>query len=106
MQLGDGYEWFLALLGDLRLRWQLLRARNIDVLGRPLWLLPDEISAVASARGAAFLAGLASGIYSSAEDTLPLTPEPRRSIGPGDADYEGAYVRYKELYPMLYVEPG
>jgi xylulokinase len=39
--------------------WRQLLA---DVLARPLWLLPDEISAVASARGAAFLAGLASGV--------------------------------------------
>ena len=31
--------------------WRQLLA---DVLGRPLWLLPDEISTVASARGAAF----------------------------------------------------
>ena len=52
----------------------------------------------------AFLAGLASGVYSSAEDTLPLTPEPERSISPGDTDYEAAYERYKELYPMLYGE--
>ena len=67
-----------------------------------MWLLPDEISAVESARGAAFLAGLASGVYSSAEDTLPLTPEPERSISPGNTDYEPAYERYKELYPSLY----
>ena len=31
--------------------WRQLLA---DVLGRPLWLLPDEVSAVASARGARF----------------------------------------------------
>jgi xylulokinase len=72
------------------------------VLGRPLWLLPDEISAVASARGAAFLAGLASGVYSSAEDTLSLTPDPERSMLPGDTDYEAAYERYKYLYPKLH----
>ena len=72
------------------------------MLGHPLRLLPDEISSVASARGAAFLAGLASGVYSSAEDTLRLTPEPERSISPSDADYEAAYQRYKELYPRLY----
>ena len=73
-----------------------------DVLRRPLWLLPDGISAVASARGAAFLAGLASGVYREAGDTLPLTPEPERSIEPGEADYEAAYTRYMELYPRLY----
>ena len=79
--------------------WKQLLA---DVLGRPLWLLPDEISAVASARGAAFLAGLASGVYSSAEDTFSLSPVPERSIRPGDTDYEAAYERYKDLYPKLY----
>jgi xylulokinase len=83
--------------------WRQLLA---DVLGRPLWLLPDEISAVASARGAAFLAGLASGVYPSSEDTLPLTPEPERSVSPVDTDYEASYERYKELYPLLYGESG
>jgi xylulokinase len=79
--------------------WRQLLA---DVLARPLWLLPDEISAVASARGAAFLAGLASGVYPEAGDTLPLTPDPEYSIMPGEADYEAAYARYIELYPRLY----
>jgi xylulokinase len=79
--------------------WRQLLA---DVLGRPLWLLPDEISAVASARGAAFLAGLASGVYQTAADTLALTPEPERSIRPGETDYEAAYAHYLELYPRLY----
>ena len=79
--------------------WRQLLA---DVLGRPLWLLPDEISAVASARGAAFLAGLASGVYPAAGETLSLTPEPERSIWPGKVDYEAAYARYRELYPKLY----
>ena len=79
--------------------WRQLLA---DVLGRPLWLLPDEISALASARGAAFLAGLASGVYPAAGDTLSLTPGPERSIRPGEADYEAAYARYTELYPRLY----
>jgi xylulokinase len=87
--------------GSAREPWRQLLA---DVLGRPLWLLPDEISSVASARGAALLAGLASGVYPAAEDTLSLTPEPERSISPGEAseDYEAAYERYRELYPRLY----
>ena len=79
--------------------WRQLLA---DVLGRPLWPLPDEISSVASARGAALLAGLASGAYPAAKATLPLTPEPKNSIKPGEADYEAAYERYKELYPRLH----
>jgi xylulokinase len=79
--------------------WRQLLA---DVLGRPLWLLPDEISSVASARGAAFLAGLASNVYPAAEDTLYLTPEPENQVRPGEAAYEAAYERYKELYPRLY----
>jgi xylulokinase len=79
--------------------WRQLLA---DVLGRPLWLLPDEVSSVASARGAAFLAGIASGVYTAAEDTLSLTPEPEHCIRPGEADYGAAYERYKELYPSLH----
>jgi xylulokinase len=79
--------------------WRQLLA---DVLGRPLRLLPDEISSVASARGAAFLAGLASGVYPTAEDTFPLTPEPESPIKPGETSYEPAYNRYKQLYPRLY----
>jgi xylulokinase len=81
--------------------WRRLLA---DVLGRPLLLLPDEISSVASARGAAFLAGLASGVYPSPEDTLPLTPEPESVVQPGEPAYETAYERYKKLYPKLYAE--
>ncbi len=81
--------------------WRQLLA---DVLDRPLWLLPDEISSVASARGAALLAGLASGVYPAAEDTPSLMPETERSISPGEAgeDYAAAYERYRELYPRLY----
>jgi xylulokinase len=79
--------------------WRQLLA---DVLGRPLWLLPDEISSVASARGAAFLAGLACGVYPAAQDTLPLTPEPENPILPGATAYEAAYENYIELYPRLY----
>ena len=79
--------------------WRQLLA---DVFGRPLRLLPDEISSVASSRGAAFLAGLASGVYPTAEDTIPLTPEPQSLIRPGETSYDPAYKRYKQLYPRLY----
>ena len=73
------------------------------MLGRPLRVLPGAVGAVASARGAAFLAGTASGVYRSQEDVLALAPDPDRSVQPGDAsDYEAAYARYRELYPGLY----
>ena len=80
--------------------WRQLLA---DVLGRPLRLLPEEISSVASARGAALLAGLASGVYAAAGDTLRLTPEPEETVTPGETveDYGAAYERYRELYPRL-----
>jgi len=79
--------------------WQQLLA---DVLGRPLRLLPEGVAPVASARGAALLAGLASGVYRSAEDTL--APEPGRPVHPGEAapDYEEPYARYRRLYPRLH----
>jgi xylulokinase len=80
--------------------WRQLLA---DVLGRPLQLLPDAVTSVASARGAALLAGVASGAYRTVEDTLPLAPDPDQKIQPGEASaaYEGAYTRYLELYPRL-----
>ena len=79
--------------------WRQLLA---DVLGRPLRLLPDEITPVASARGAALLAGLASGAYDTPGDTL--APEPGPSVEPGEETpaYDEAYARYRELYPRLY----
>ncbi len=81
--------------------WRQLLA---DVLGRPLRLLPEGVSPVASARGAALLAGLACGAYRDAEDTLGLAPEPGRTVHPGETalDYEEPYVRYKQLYPRLH----
>ena len=78
--------------------WRRLLA---DVLGRPLRPLPDAVASVASARGAALLAGVASGIYRTAEDIL--APDPERVIRQkGDRDYEAAYARYRELYPRLH----
>ena len=81
--------------------WRQLLA---DVLGRPLRLLPEGVAPVASARGAALLAGLACGAYGKAEDTLGLTPEPGRSVHPGETapDYDEPYARYRQLYPRLH----
>jgi xylulokinase len=80
--------------------WRRLLA---DVLCRPLRLLPDAVAPVASARGAALLAGVACGVYLTAEDSLMLAPDPDRVIRPGEAGaaYEAAYARYQELYPRL-----
>lgn len=85
--------------GTLKTSWQQLLA---DVLGRPLRLLSPSVASVASARGAALLAGLASGVYTSVEETLILAPEARRTVLPQNpARYEAAYARYRELYPRL-----
>jgi xylulokinase len=66
-------------------------------------MLPDDVAPVASARGAALLAGVASGIYPTAQETLKLAPEPDRTIEPGKekTSYEAAYERYAQLYPRL-----
>ncbi|HEV2094833.1 MAG TPA: FGGY family carbohydrate kinase [Rubrobacter sp.] len=80
--------------------WRRLLA---DVLGRPLHLLPDSVAPVASARGAALLAGLASGVYRTTGDALDLAPETVRTVQPGEQVplYEAAYERYLELYLRL-----
>jgi xylulokinase len=76
--------------------WRKLLA---DVLGRPLRPLPDAIASVASARGAALLAGVAAGVYPAAGETL--APDPDMAIRPDSAAYEAVYARYRELYPRL-----
>jgi len=94
-------ELRLAGGGSVEERWRQLLA---DVLGRPLRVLPGAIAAVASARGAGLLAGVASSVYRSQEDLLALAPDPDRYIRPGDASgaYEAAYSRYQNLYSGLY----
>jgi xylulokinase len=94
-------ELRLAGGGTAEKPWQQLLA---DVLGRPLRVLPGAVAAVASARGAALLAGSASSVYKSWEDVLALAPAPGLSVLPGCASgaYDMAYVRYQELYPRLY----
>lgn len=93
-------ELRLAGGGATKEPWRRLLA---DVLDRPLRLLPGDVAANASARGAALLAGVAAGVYASVEDTLSLAPEPERTIHPGkeSSAYEAAYARYRELYPRL-----
>jgi xylulokinase len=94
-------ELRLAGGGTAEKPWQQLLA---DVLGRPLRVLPGAVAAVASARGAALLAGSASSVYKSWEDGLALAPAPGLSVLPGGASgaYDMAYARYQELYPRLY----
>ncbi len=86
--------------GDSGEPWRQLLA---DVLARPLRLLPENVAPVASARGAALLAGLATGVYGRAEDTLRLAPDTGETVRPGEQKplYEAAYERYRELYPRL-----
>src|SRR4051812_8789834 len=92
-------ELRLAGGGTSKAPWRKLLA---DVLGRPLGLLPYSVAPTASARGAALLAGLAQGAYTSVEETLLLAPDVRETVLPrDDAPYEAAYARYKELYPRL-----
>jgi xylulokinase len=93
-------ELRLAGGGTANEPWRRLLA---DVLGRPLRLLPNAVASVASARGAALLAGVASGAYRTVEETLALAPNLDRVIRPGEssAAYEAAYARYQELYPRL-----
>ncbi|MDQ4105957.1 MAG: xylulokinase [Actinomycetota bacterium] len=93
-------ELRLAGGGTTREPWRRLLA---DALARPLRLLPETAAANASARGAALLAGVASGVHASVEETLTLAPEPQRTIYPGAEApaYEAAYLRYREIYPRL-----
>ena len=93
-------ELRLAGGGTVGEPWRRLLA---DVLGRPLRMLPDAMASVASARGAALLAGVASGVYRTARDTIALAPDPDRVMRSSDASvaYEAAYARYREIYPRL-----
>jgi xylulokinase len=101
----DGFEALLETgieAPSLRLagggtRVQLWRQLLADTLQRPLYT--SEISS-ASARGAALLAGVASGVFSSCEDTLKFAPTPQLVAEP-QANLEEAYERFKDLYPRL-----
>jgi xylulokinase len=76
--------------------WRQLLA---DTLQRPLHT--NEISS-ASARGAALLAGVASGVFSSCEDTLGFASTPSLVAEPEpQANLEEAYRRFQSLYPRI-----
>jgi xylulokinase len=76
---------------------QLWRQLLADTLQRPLYT--TQISS-ASARGAALLAGVASGVFSSCEDTLRFAPTPQLVAEP-QGNLEEAYEGFQTLYPRL-----
>ncbi|WP_376796576.1 xylulokinase [Thermogemmatispora sp.] len=79
--------------GSLHPAWRQLLA---DLLGRPLLSL--EVSETA-ARGAALLAGLASGLWSESQELARLAPARSVVTTPGEqqARCAGLYARYLEL---------
>lgn len=87
----------LAGGGTLEPEWRQLLA---DVLGKPLLALHVP---AASARGAALLAGLATGSFRHVDETLALAPalEPVAFPTNHHPELEEAYQRYKNLYPVL-----
>jgi xylulokinase len=101
----DGFEALLETgiqAPSLRLagggtRIQLWRQLLADTLQRPLYT--SEISS-ASAKGAALLAGVASGVFSSCEDTLKFAPVPQLVAEP-NSSLEEAFERFKALYPRV-----
>ena len=58
----------------------------------------------ATARGAALLAGVGTGLYSSFADAVRAVPAPNSAILPDSGvvvKYDRAYQRFKQLYPAL-----
>lgn len=79
--------------GALDARWRQLLC---DVLGRPLLSLPV---ASASARGAAILAGIASGAFEDARDSLRVTLQPIPDVTPVAPEaYEQAFLDFRGAY--------
>jgi xylulokinase len=87
----------LAGGGSVRPEWRQMLA---DVLQRPLLAVPDP---AASSRGAALLAGIASGVYRNAEETLELAPTPVPIAAPEEnlRHYEEPYARFHALYSRV-----
>jgi xylulokinase len=98
----DGFEALLETgveVPSLRLAGggttvQLWRQLLADILQRPLYT--SEISS-ASARGAALLGGVASGVFSSCEDTLRFAPT-LQFVAEPKGNLEEAHRRFKSLY--------
>jgi xylulokinase len=90
-------ELRLAGGGTLETNWRQLLA---DILQVPLYSLTMP---AASARGAAILAGIGTGVYTDANaapqlatDPIPTTPQPFKP------ELEAAWMRYQSLYPSLH----
>jgi xylulokinase len=79
----------------------LWRQITADILGVPLYLSGQKEQ---SARGAAFLGGIAGGMYNNIEEVSLLIPDPTEITEPGSQNgpvYTDLYERFKELYPVL-----
>ena len=96
-QSGITADTALRLAKALGTTVQLWRQLLADVLQRPLYT--SAISS-ASARGAALLAGVASGVFSSCQDTLRFSPVPELVAEP-QGNLEERYQKFKALYPRI-----
>ena len=87
----------LAGGGTVEKVWQQLLA---NVLGVPLY--QSTVTSV-SARGAAILAGLGTGVYRDVTAMGQLTPLPTLAVSPQETgpDLDAAWQRYQTLYPQL-----
>jgi xylulokinase len=85
----------LAGGGAVRESWRRLLAGALD---RPLLMLLDTVAPIASARGAALLAGISTGTFRP--EDLFSAPETVSVVYPGeDRDaYGEAYARYRKAY--------
>lgn len=90
-------ELRLAGGGTQEMPWKQLLA---DVFGIPLYA---TTVAAASARGAALLAGMGTGVYADANATLKLTTMPTLAATPGEFEptLAEAWTRFQDLYPQL-----
>ena len=103
----------LELLRELGVRPRAARVSGGGARSR-LWLeivasvlgLPLERMAVeeGSAYGAALLAGVASGVFSDAEEAVRRCVHVRETVEPNEdwaKEYDEGYARFRMLYPAL-----